>query len=242
MTTALDLITGALIDLGVYAPGETVTDADAEYCLGKLNDLLDSWSNESLACYANLEQSVVLQVGVSQYTIGSGGMIAAPRPLRIQTGPGAAYITDFNNNVFGVDVIPQDQWNMLGNRTVTSNIPDTIFYDPQYPLGIINVYPTPSIGYTLYFDSYLQLSEFSSLSTTVSFPPGYVRAIKSNLAIEVKPGFKDAQIDPIIVEVASRSIAAIKRSNIKENVAVFDPELIAKGNGSYNIYTDGRTP
>ena len=57
MATAQDMINEALKLIAVYAPGETPTDADIEQGLTCLNDMLDSWSNESLATYAVLEQT-----------------------------------------------------------------------------------------------------------------------------------------------------------------------------------------
>ncbi|MGH6737592.1 MAG: hypothetical protein ACREDY_00910, partial [Bradyrhizobium sp.] len=147
MTTALDLIQDSLESIGVYAPGETVSDADARRSLVVLDDMLDSWSNESLTCFAILEQSGMLIPGQNQYTIGQGGLtwgespwgppstwtapadFDLPRPIRVINGPGAAYLTDSNNNRYPVDVVPRDYWNMIWNLTeVTSNLPNIMFY------------------------------------------------------------------------------------------------------------------
>ncbi len=238
MATAQDIIQAALEELGVYAPGETMTNADASRGLWVLNAMLDSWSNESLFCYAIKETSFPLVVGQQQYTIGPGGQINATRPLRVIEGPGAAYITDQNNNIYPVGVIPQDQWNLIGLRTNTSDIPDTMFYDPQFPLGIINIFPVPLMTYTFTFDAYLQLSDFTGLTTALTLPPGYQDAIQHNLAIRLKPFFRDAQIDPLIVELASQTKAAIKRNNLRTNVAVYDAEMISRATPTYNIYRD----
>ncbi len=242
MTTGLDIVTDALEKLGVYAPGETLTDADAERGLTCLNDMLDSWSNESLSCYAILEQSTTLVVGQNAYTIGTSGgaNINATRPLRIIEGPGAAYIQDTNSNNYFMDVLPRDQWNLIGNRgsTITSNVPDKLFYDPQFPLGIINIFPTPNISYTLFWDSYLQLVDLANLATVISLPPGYALALKSNLAVALKPYFAKAQLDPLVQMEAMKSLGNIKRTNIRTNVAVFDPEIVAHASATYNIYRD----
>lgn len=238
MATAQSLIQTALELLGVYAPGETMSAADSARGLQVLNAMMDEWSNESLFCYAILEQSCPLVVGQSQYTVGPGGNVNGPRPLKIIEGPVAAYIMDVNNNRYPVAVIPQDRWNMIGLLTNTSNIPDTMFYDPQYPLGIINLFPTPNESNTLYFDSYLQLSDFANLTTAMSLPRGYESAIYHNLALHLKPFFKDAQIDPLIIQLASNAKAAVKRTNIRENIANFDAEIVSRAAPTYNIYRD----
>ena len=238
--TAQDLITDGLQLLQVYAPGEIISDADMERGFSVLNDMLDVWSNLTLTCYAINEQSLVLVPGQQQYTIGPGGYVNSTRPLKILDGPGTAYVQDTNGNNYPVTVVPQDQWNTYGNRSilVQSDFPDTLFYDPQFPLGLINLMPVPTIAYTLFFDSYLQLSDLSSLTTPLSLPPGYKRAIVTNLCISLKPYFKTGELDTMIVAEALKTLGDIKRTNMRSNVAEMDPELVSSANIQYNIYTD----
>lgn len=237
-TTARDIIADALLTLGVYGPGETISAADAAQGLTSLNDMLDSWSNESLTCYAILEQHFTLQVGVPSYTIGTGGVINQTRPLRILDGPGTAYMMDPQQNRYPIDVVPQDQWNLISSLMADSNVPDTLFYDPQFPLGILNFYPTPNIGWVAYWDSYLQLSEFSNLFSSVNLPPGYNLALKKNLAVFLKPYFQTTQLDPLVIKQAAESLGNIKRTNMRSNVAVYDPEIVSHAQSTYNVYTD----
>ena len=239
-TTALDLITDALLGMGVYAPGEPITAADSSFCLQRLNTMIDSWSNEALMTFAILEQSGTLIPGQWQYTIGTGGNFNMTRPLRILASPGSCYVQDSNGNRYNLEVVPRDRWNLIGNiAQVTANFPNTLFYDPQYPLGVINVYPIPNVGWTLYFDSYLQLTEFATLATAMSLPPGYQAAIQDNLTVELWRFFKPdgAQIPPSTMAIAARSKGNVKRTNTRENLANYDSELVSRANGSYNIYT-----
>lgn len=240
--TALQIIKDSLEMLMVYAPGEILSDADAERSLTVLNDMVDDWSNQSLATYEVYEQSFPLVPGKQSYTIGlSGGAdLAMARPIRVLVGPGTAYVQDANGNNYDMDVVPRDKWNLYGNRgiQITSNFPDTLFYDPKFPLGVINVMPVPTEAYTCFFDSYLQFSDFATLTGLSSLPPGYMRAIKTNLAVCLKPYFKTAQIDPLIIKEAADRLGNIKRTNMRENVAVMDPELVSRSLISYNPYTD----
>jgi len=228
--------------LGVYAPGETIPDADAQQSLTRLNDMLDSWSNESLTCYAYSQQSGTLISGQQQYSIGTSGgaNFAITRPLRINQGPGQAYCLDTNNNKYPIDVVSQEVWNTIPNSgsTVTSNYPSYLFYDPQIPLGFLNFYPYPNQGSTAYWISYLQFSDFSSLSASVSFPAGYNLALKTNLAVHLKPYFSGAQLDPDVRMQAMESKGNIKRTNMRPSIAVMEPELVSQSSGTYNIYTD----
>lgn len=239
------MIQDSLEALGVYAPGETITAADAARALKVLNDMLDSWSNESLTTFAVLTQSAPLVVGKTSYTIGTVGTpdLNMTRPIRILQGPGAAYLTDTNGNRYPIEVVPQDKWNEIWNITlINSNLPSTIFYDPQYPLGIINVYPNYAggLGITLTWNSYLQLSEFADLEQAVTLPPGYVKAIQDVLAIELVPYFKpdNYQVPALLIGRAAVSKGNIKRSNLRINIAEFEKVLSARGGAVYNIYAD----
>lgn len=240
-TTALDMITDALQGIGVYAAGEPISAADMALCMRRLNAMTDEWSNESLLCYTILEQSGTLVPGQWQYTIGTGGNFNTTRPLRIEYSPGSCYVQDSNGNRYNLEVVPRNRWNLIGNiAQVTSNFPNTLFYDPQFPLGIINVYPIPNVGWTMYWDSLLQLAEFTDQTTLLSLPPGYEKAIEDNLRVELWPYFKpdNVAIPSSTVAIAARSKGAVKRTNTRENLSNYDPELVSRANGTYNIYTD----
>lgn len=242
MGTARQFIQGALEALQVYEPGETVLPADLARGFTVLNQMLDSFSNESLSCFARLEQSAPLVAGTSSYSIGPGGDFDMPRPIRIMAGPGAAYLVDSNSNRYGVNVVEQDQWNRIPNVAVpTSNIPDTLFYDPQMPRGTIKVYPVPNLsGVTLYWDSWLTLGSFPSVSTQLQLPPGYELFIETNLALQLERYYPSAKVSPGLVKAAKDSMATIKRSNNRERLMSFDRGLAGRG-GVYNPYSDSQS-
>lgn len=241
MSTAGAMILRSYQMIGYYGANETMTGADSALGLDQLNKMLDSWSNENLACFAILEQSFPLVVGQNLYTIGNAGgaNVVATRPIRLIEGPGAAYLQDTNANNYRVDVVTREQWNQIANRgtTTTSNIPDTLFYDPQMPLGIINIWPTPTIAYTLFFDSFQQFADMSNLTTPFNLPPGYELAIQANLAILLAPFCKNAVVSTDVVKIAARSLANVKRSNRRANVAQFDREITKSGMPNFNIYS-----
>jgi hypothetical protein len=239
VTQFIDVATDAFRKMGVYAPGEPIDDADIEQALNTADVMLDSWSIESLSCFANLTQSVVLQPTVGQYTIGPGGVVNGPRPTRLIMGPGAAYTMDNNGNRYGLEVVPLDKWNLVTSNTlVDANVPIYLYFDSQYPLAFLNFWPIPNINWTAYWTSYLQLTSFSAVSSPFSFPPGYQKAIQDCLAVELWPYYFKGEVPNTLVQFAQTSKGNIKRNNIRENVAVFDQELVSRSNSTYNIYTD----
>lgn len=240
MATALDVIVDAFAMLGVYQTGDTITSADQTLGLQVLNDMLDTWSTESLATFCILENNFPTVPGQQSYTIGpSGANITATRPIRILEDPGTAFVRDANNNDYPIEVWPRDKWNTIGSKLVTGNIPEVLFYDPQFPLGVINLFPVPNLsGYTVYFDSYQQLGAFATVGATFAFPPGYKRAMGTNLAVELKPYYVDGNLDPVIIKSANETKAAIKRANRRDVFADTDDALVARSSQGYNVYSD----
>lgn len=73
MTQPIDLIQGALLDIGARAAGETAAPEDISEAFTLLNQMLDQWSNESMMIFAKHEVIHNIVGGTYQYTIGSGG-------------------------------------------------------------------------------------------------------------------------------------------------------------------------
>ena len=70
MTTAIDIISRALKDIGALDAGETPTPDAATDALDMLNDLLDQWSNEDQIVFNFTEIIFPIVQGQTQYTIG----------------------------------------------------------------------------------------------------------------------------------------------------------------------------
>lgn len=239
MATGIQIITRSMQALGILGRTEVPSAGEANDALTAFNAMLDSWSSgEDLMSFVVLERSFPLVVGTNSYTIGTGGVVNVTRPNDIKE----AYIQDSIGNNFLMTVLPRDKWNQIGNRssTMTSQIPDTLFYDPQYPLGVINIFPTPLLTYTCFFDSTQDQVDFSSLTQSLSMPPGYERAMVLNLALELMaagfPCMLDEKALARLVNNASDAKANVKRTNIKEVIADYDQAIVSHAYATYNIY------
>lgn len=241
MTTANDLVTRAMKALQALGSTEVPTAAEANDGLVALNAMLDSWSLDDLVSYVVEEQSFTLNPGQAQYSVGPGGYINTVRPQDIIQ----AYVRDTNNNNFLMRIVPRDKWNQIGNRgpTITSQIPNTLFYDPQSPLGLINVFPTPLSAYTCFFDNVLNQTTFTNLSTVLAMPIGYERAYVYNLAVEMSSmfGFPIPAVGPgqkNIAQLAAEALAAVKSNNTKEVISNYDAAIVSHSYATYNIFSD----
>lgn len=242
MATALDIVVRAYKALTVVG-ASSATSPNTEQRndgLVALQTMLDSWNTENLTLFDVRENQLTLSIGVSSYTIGSGGTVNITRPMQIID----AYVQDSGGNNYPLTIRTRDQWNMIGNRSsvITSQIPTDIFYDPTYPLGVLSVFPYPLTNYTVFFDSYTALSSVSTLTQTISFPPGYERAFVFNLAVEIsaQTGIPLPNSGTNIADLASISKANIKRINEgnREIVAQYDGAIVSRAYPTYNIYRD----
>jgi len=233
------ILTRSAKAIGYLGRTEVLKAQDATDALDAFNAMLDSWSGESLASYANQTFTHTMTANTSSYTIGSGGDIAGTRPDDINQ----AWIRDSNNLDYEMSIYPQNRWNSLGQKSITSQIPTTMFYDPQFPLGIINIFPTPLQAYGLRFTAIVQQSTFSTMTHSLSAPPGYERAYVLNGALElVSAGFPCQLKDKDYIRLmdnASQAKANIKRKNIKEVLADYDPAIVVRTAATYNVYSDG---
>lgn len=232
MSTANEILRDAFEMIGQYMPGETITAADMQRGLIALNDMIDQWSNENLACFAFLTQQLPLVNNQSQYTLGPGGDLAV-RPLKIEQ----VYLIDQNGNRYNVSLRTQYDFNLLANAQVTSNLPSDAFYDPQFPVGILNFWPIPVAPlYTAVWTSYLRLTEFPDYATDIGFPPGYVAALKSNVAVRLCKYYGKAVPADVRAE-ANESKGTVKRKNQINQASYFDPAIVVRPQGSWNVMT-----
>ena len=82
MATALDVITKALGLTNAVGIDQTLTASEAQLGLDAFNALLEEWSIEGLAVYAQANQTFNTVANQAVYTIGTGGNWATTRPIK----------------------------------------------------------------------------------------------------------------------------------------------------------------
>lgn len=226
---AYTLIKSSIRLLGAYAPGETPPDEDIQDGLEALNMMLDSWGVNRNLINALTKENFTLVAGTNNYTIGSAGTFNTVRPLKIEH----AYTRDSNGTDYPLTIIDQSRWNDICTKT-TQGRPEVILYDPQTTLGKVYLYPTPETAYTLYIDSWKPIAQIPTSASTITLPPGYERALKYNLAIELAPEYGVSVTDEVAV-IAKESKAEIVNINAKESVSKIDGALLYNGGSVSNI-------
>lgn len=223
--TGRDLIVRALKKLGVLAEGESASNESASDGLDTLNDLLDSWTNENLFIYSKIREEFTLSPNTSSYGMGSGSDFNTTRPQKIEEA--TILISGTTPFEVPIRVITSDEWARIEIKTVTSPIPIMVYPNMTYPNATINLWPVPASAYSLVLYSWKPLATLASLTTDLSLPPGYIRALTYALAMELAPAYGKTA-SPEIINSAQESKAAIKRMNTKPHFLYVDAGLLPR--------------
>jgi hypothetical protein len=145
--------------------------------------------------------SAATATGGAQPGSGTGFLIS------ITAAGGAITESALVGSVFGapVNVVSAIEFQAFAANSPPNGMPDTLNYNPTYPMGTLNVLPAPSAAFTLSFTSWLRLTRFPNLTAPFTFAVGVLDALRITLAVYAKTYFRDAQIDPIIVQAAAMS-------------------------------------
>jgi hypothetical protein len=231
-TSAGDQINGAMRLIGVLAEGETPSAAASQDALSAMNQMIDSWNTERLSVFSTQDQIFTWPASTQSRTLGPTGNFVGNRPVLLDD---ATYFRDAATNVsYGIKIINQQQYNGIAVKTVTSTYPQVLWVNMTYPDIEMYVYPVPLRPLEWHFVSVQELTQPAVLATTLSFPPGYLRAFRFNLACEIAAEF-GVEPSPQVSRIAMTSKRNIKRINNPDDVMAM-PYGIVANRQRYNIY------
>lgn len=231
-TTAGDQINSALRLIGVLAEGEIPSADTSQDALTALNQMIDSWSTERLAVFSTQDQVFTWLPGFRERSLGPTGDFVGNRPVMIDD---STYFRDPASNVsYGIKLINQQQYNGIAVKTVTSTYPQVMWVNMEYPDISMTVYPVPTKTLEFHIVSVNELTQPANLATNLTFPPGYLRAFRYNLACELAPEF-GVEPSPTVVRIAMTAKRNLKRINNPDDILALPYSLI--GNRQrYNIF------
>lgn len=184
--TAQAAIQQALLQLGVYDPGEQPSTSEQNDCLAIANQMLSGWYNEQAQAFAVLMQ---LQADAAALFIGD------------QAKKGAQFIAQQTTD--GTNLKNQQQEN-AAPLAVAYVLAAGTYASPSYTAAS---YTPPS--YTAGTFTPSSPIVFPDLTTLTTFPEGYGLAIVLNLAIKLAPQYPGvAQVSPQLMDNAMKAYAA----------------------------------
>lgn len=232
--TAGELIKGSLRLIGMLAEGEEPSADTMQDSIMAMNQMIQSWDTERLAVYGTMDQVFTWPAYEMTRTIGPTGNFVGERPIEIDD---ATYFKDPSSGLsFGVKLINQQQYDGIAFKTVTSTYPQVLWVNNSFPDMTMTIYPVPIKALEWHIISVETLHEVTSVATDIYFPPGYLRAFRYNLAMELAPEF-GVEPSPQVVRIAMTSKRNLKRVNNPGDLMAIPYPIVATRQ-RYNIYAN----
>ena len=242
--TANDIIRASMRLIQVSAVDTDLTASELQDGLESLNRMLDSWSADELTLYQVIREEFPLVSGENPYSIGYGGHFNTSRPMKIVD----AYLILNNGSIpvsYPMQVLNYQDYNAIRLKTLSTNFPNYLYYQPSFPMGEVYIYPIfapndPSTQGPAYINltSWKPFDIILDPTAKMSFPPGYWEAIVFNLAVRIAEEYQ-FDIRPTTVQLAVNALKRIKRLNQRTDTLQTDVALMNTSQLRYNIYSDG---
>lgn len=224
--TVLDLITDALAEIGVASPGETVSTEDRTYGLGKLNRMISSWTAEKLAVFG-VKVTDFSATGAEMYTFGSGGSGSSVRPTAV-----IAVAVVSSGRAQAAKLVDADAYNAILDKSRQGVFAEHAYFDGGFPLSTLYLTPKPSGG-SIRIHSVQPITAYAAVTENVVVPPGYERALVSNLAVDLAPAY-GRPVDQTLAALAasSKMVVATLSAEIQAGGATALAQMAAQHQGA----------
>ena len=232
--SAGEIIKGSLRLIGMLAEGEEPSADTMQDSIMAMNQMIQSWDTERLAVFNTMDQIFIWPAYEMTRTIGPSGNFVGDRPIEIDD---ATYFKDPASGLsFGVKLINQQQYDGIAFKTVTSTYPQVMWVNNTFPDMTMTIYPVPIKALEWHIISVEQLKEVDSVATDMTFPPGYLRAFRYNLAMELAPEF-GVEPSQQVQRIAMTSKRDLKRINFPGDLMAIPYPIVATRQ-RYNIYAN----
>lgn len=227
MTTARDLIKASYRKISILGQGSTLTAEEANDAFSELNAMLAQFSTQGALIYTETKETFSL-TGAASYTIGSGGDFNTSLPKNII----AAYAT-YSGLDYPLSIIDRNEYSFIADKDLTGT-PYKLYFDSNYPLGTIYLWPLNYSSTTLTLLSEKPLTSFTTLDTVFAMPPEYETMLVHNLAVRMAPEY-EREASPTVKRIARESLDHIKAQNKKNNKNKVQIDSAYLNDNSFNI-------
>jgi hypothetical protein len=242
--TVRTFLTRLLRRIKVYGAGEVPSAEDLDDSFAVFKELLDSFGAQSLMKYTETrtEFDIDITKGTpsNPYTVGAGGDIDIGRP-QVDDLRRLSYINpDWSPSVpleIDMFLLSQDGWNGTSMKTLTNAVPTFAYYEPSFPFGSLYFWMVPTTtGMTGVIYHRESIAVLGSIDDTVSWPPGYAKAIRDLLVVELWPVFREGDPTPTL----QRAAIDARSDLVAMNLRMVDMAVPAPG--WYDAYSDQMLP
>ena len=235
MATALSIITDAMVEIGAYAPGETLAPNHAALGLLRFQNQLDAWQADSLSLPLQDRLLYTLLAGSNTFPIGATGDIVTQRPAFVL---GMNYFNPGSSPATEVPMGPMDDdaYMALSQKTLTSSLPQQYYANATWPNVTVFVWPTVTQNVQLGVYLAAGVGVPATLTSAVTGPQGYAEAFMYQLAVRLC-GPMARPIPAGLGELAASSYARCRRLNTEPGQLAVDAAVVPTFGGGFNILT-----
>lgn len=246
--SATSFIQSALRLVGALRSGLNLSAAELTDSAQVLNDMLDAWSAKRTTVFVvprvtlDQNQNTLMLIPSQQtYTLGNinaNENFLLPRPPKLERVSIMYNASQSTPVELPMDMLDDVRWQGIANKSVTSILPQVCYLEPNFPDISLSFWPIPTQANPVVLYPWQALAQFADLTSQFQFPPGYARAIRFNLAVDLAAEFPcDMQKLPLVVQRASLYLTEIENLNVKPKEAVADEALVGSYGKMGNIFT-----
>lgn len=231
------LLTNALTDAGIVGIDEAIDPPILNRAFIQANWLMTQWARKRWLVYRIQDYSFVC-TGAQTYGVGLGQPINInPRPDRLEYAflrfLGSATPVDIP-----IDIIQShENYAQIPVKNI-GTIAWRIFYDPEWPLGVLRPWPVPQGGgqYEIHVGFKVVLPRFASLQDKINLPPEYEAAMNWCLARRFRVSYQ-MPADPTIDSLARDALNTIRLANQQVGTLSM-PRALRNRNRAYDYRGD----
>jgi hypothetical protein len=234
--SALDIITAAMMELGILSANESPAAAEAQWGLVKLQRIIDRYNARRPMIYSVNFTMFTMPAGNNPFTIGPGATFDVnQRPVSI---PSIGLILQGTPGVeLPLTRRDSDWWAANRIKNLTSTLPTDYYYSPDWQVqgngsqwGNIFFWPEPTASYQINLQSRQVLTEFQAITDDFTLPPAYWDLVVYELALSLTPSYG---LTPNEILLAGRAAAlkAVQGNNISSPRLASDAPSQISGQG-----------
>lgn len=226
--------------IGALASGESPSAAEASDALTVLNQMMDAWSADRLQVFTINIGTFPLVPGQQVYTLGTGGNFNAPRPARIDRISIVSLTNPAQPLELDIKIYTDQDWQGIPVKNITTTLPLGVYPDGSFPFNNLSYWPIPNVVVNTILYGWTALTQFPDLVTDETFPPGYLEALRYNLAVRLiaeMPGNYNPVTMQAIMKIAVESLARIRSMNLPTVQAHYG-DIPGGGGGRYDYRSD----
>lgn len=231
---ALDIVQGAMEELGLIADGEPVQAGDLSVGMPRLQRWIDQVNARRELIYSLSFLAFTLIPNHAPHTIGPGGDFNVPwRPVKVV---GANFILNStsSNPVDSpvIRIMDADWWQQNPVKSLQSSIVTHLYYEPDTPLGNLNFWPICNVANPIRLELWNSISQTVKPTDALILPQGYWDAAVMSLARKLSTVY-EVPWTPQLNKLHNEAMRIIEANNDK-------PPRIDTDLGSPNSRKGGR--